>query len=43
MQTFGDGNWTPEVAAFLTQIDTCLLHSEFEEAAEAAKQCLDIL
>jgi signal transduction histidine kinase/CheY-like chemotaxis protein len=43
MQTFGDGIWTPEVAAQLTEIDTCLLHSEFEEAAEAAKQCLAIL
>jgi signal transduction histidine kinase/DNA-binding response OmpR family regulator/HPt (histidine-containing phosphotransfer) domain-containing protein len=43
LQTFGDGNWTPEVAALLTQIDSNLLHSEFEEAADAAKQCLAIL
>jgi signal transduction histidine kinase/DNA-binding response OmpR family regulator/HPt (histidine-containing phosphotransfer) domain-containing protein len=43
LQIFGDGNWTPEVAALLTQIDSYLLHSEFEEAAEAAKQCLAIL
>jgi signal transduction histidine kinase/CheY-like chemotaxis protein/HPt (histidine-containing phosphotransfer) domain-containing protein len=43
LQPFMDGNWTPEVTDLLTQIDTCLLHSEFEEAAEAAKQCLAIL